>query len=406
MAAAAIAINALPNHLQAVFIDSLATIYSLTEKAVTERQRLKASGRAWKNFTRRALCEKNMQIRIFHIKAHQGIDNLLQQGNDMADQVAKSFMSQGEKSNSVPYFTASEEQVMLFYNETLLDGDIRRWMTNYEKTQALAAWKGLKMQGRLIEQFPKQIPALAKEIWKSSLQRMDGNAWIYFVFAICNHLPTNSQKFKFLNPEKMSCNLCQTNQIEDVHHVFTCPALSSRHNNLRNAMDDTLKKWNLPYCNVGQLPEMNIKELWFRTLKPTFTEHYVYHPSLRLTESYLWQLIDDYWQGNKGNRHKSLQDLRQKLQLAIKRYNCHCIGRHSCQLQECWTLPQISFNYYKGAFISKWKAWLMLSIIHLVSRHGFLVMLVTKPLVHCMTFFLIHYPEKMLTSIHLSITRI
>ena len=53
IAAAAIVLNALPNHLYAdIFIDSQATIAAIKEKPLSERRRIRSSGRAWKTFIR------------------------------------------------------------------------------------------------------------------------------------------------------------------------------------------------------------------------------------------------------------------------------------------------------------------------------------------------------------------
>ena len=91
------------------------------------------------------------------------------------------------------------------------------------------------MSGQLIRRFPKQIPILAKEIWRSSIHSMDGVAWIYFIFAIpvCHRLPTNLQKHKFLNPEMIRGNLCQCGQTEDEERLFVGPALAATQDNLR-----------------------------------------------------------------------------------------------------------------------------------------------------------------------------
>ena len=64
-----------------------------------------------------------------------------------------------------------------------------------------------------------------------------------------------------------------------------------------------------------------------------------FHPTLRLTESKIRQLVDDYWNGNPNNRHKSLQDLRNKILYCIKRYDCRCASRHTCQLRNYWSIP-------------------------------------------------------------------
>ena len=53
IAAAAIVLSALPNHLYAdIFIDSQATIAAIKEKPLSERRRIRSSGRAWKSFIR------------------------------------------------------------------------------------------------------------------------------------------------------------------------------------------------------------------------------------------------------------------------------------------------------------------------------------------------------------------
>jgi ribonuclease HI len=98
IAAAAIALNALPNHLCAdIFIDNQATIAAFKEKPLSERRRIRSSGRSWKTFIRKAMKEKNQQVQIHHIKAHEGVENLLQRGNDMADKVAKEYMTRAEE---------------------------------------------------------------------------------------------------------------------------------------------------------------------------------------------------------------------------------------------------------------------------------------------------------------------
>ena len=41
--------------------------------------------------------EKNQQVQIHHIKAHEGVENLFQRGNDMADKIAKEYMTRAEE---------------------------------------------------------------------------------------------------------------------------------------------------------------------------------------------------------------------------------------------------------------------------------------------------------------------
>jgi hypothetical protein len=80
--------------------------------------------------------------------------------------------------------------------------------------------------------------------------------------------------------------------------------------------------------------------MWVKALTQSFTQQHRFHPTLRLTENKIRQLVEDYWKGNPDNRHKSLQDLRKKLLYCIKRYDCKCAGRHTCQLRNCWSTPR------------------------------------------------------------------
>src|ERR1700722_9885205 len=117
--------------------------------------------------------------------------------------MAKEFMAKAEEMKAAPYFTAYEEEIVLFHEDTLLEGDIRAWLKKREGEKALNDWKAQPVAGKLIRKFPKQVLILAKEIWKSAIHCMDGVAWIYFIFAICHRLPTNLQKHKFLKPLSM-----------------------------------------------------------------------------------------------------------------------------------------------------------------------------------------------------------
>src|SRR5271156_3655547 len=77
----------------------------------------------------------------------------------MADKVAKEYMTRAEEMKAAPYFTSCEEEIVLFHEGTLIEGDIRAWLKKHEVDTALKNWKALKVSGQL----PKQIPILAKE---------------------------------------------------------------------------------------------------------------------------------------------------------------------------------------------------------------------------------------------------
>src|SRR5579872_6970700 len=99
-------------------------------------------GRTWKSFIKTALTEKKDQINIQHVKAHEGLANSKQQGNDHADKMAKKFLNQAEKLKPLNI-----------------------------------------LEDTLLRRFPQQIKNLTKLIKRWSIERVEGKAWIFFIFA-------------------------------------------------------------------------------------------------------------------------------------------------------------------------------------------------------------------------------
>src|SRR5579871_747590 len=67
---------------------------------------------------------------------------------------------------------------------------------------------------------------LTKLIKNWSIERAEGKAWIFFIFAICDWLPLNYRIHSHSNDiPKTLCCLCQGNTPETTEHLFTCPAL-------------------------------------------------------------------------------------------------------------------------------------------------------------------------------------
>ena len=126
------------------------------------------------NFHKTPDSSKQAQIQIHHIRSHEGQSTPEQIGNDKADKVAKIYMSEGED-----------------HEDDLIEGDIRLWLKEKEKEQMLDKWRSLKVQGRLVRRFPKQVIDLGKLAWKWAIERVDGRAWVYFIFLVYDWLPTN-----------------------------------------------------------------------------------------------------------------------------------------------------------------------------------------------------------------------
>ena len=67
---------------------------------------------------------KEPLVQIHHIKAHEGVENLFQRGNDMADKMAKESLTRAEEMKAIPYFTSYEEEIVLFHEGTLIEGTL------------------------------------------------------------------------------------------------------------------------------------------------------------------------------------------------------------------------------------------------------------------------------------------
>lgn len=76
MAAAAVVIKTCPNRdfLLKLRIDSTAAIGAITKGYVSERKRIRAAGRAWRNLCRSAYCEKKKCISVEHVASYQDLE--------------------------------------------------------------------------------------------------------------------------------------------------------------------------------------------------------------------------------------------------------------------------------------------------------------------------------------------
>ena len=298
----------------------MATIQALERGPVSERKRIKMQGRAWKSFIRPALAENKDRINICHVHSHSGLESPAQRGNDQADQLAKKFLRQATKSEPLPYFTAPEEKFLAFHKETLIGGNIRNWLKEQEIKHMQDTWRQLQVQGRLFRRFPQQIKTLTELIKKWSIERMEGKAWFFFIFAVCDWLPLNDRLHKHSNIQLTICNLCLGNMAETTEHLFSCPALRTEQNSLREQIDEVFKKWSIPYSALGHLPDHKIKNQWMNILHKKLSKN---EKSLTLSAEKMQQLIEDYWRAHKTNRHKALRKDKSHPQNANARVDIH-----------------------------------------------------------------------------------
>ena len=95
--------------------------------------------------------------------------------------------------------------------------------------------------------IPTQILKQAQRVWRWAIDAGIGKAWSYFVFAICQWLPTNYRLNYDGLPVKKRCSLCMMDVDEDMSHLLICPALVEEQLSLNDQISQKLEDWKIPF---------------------------------------------------------------------------------------------------------------------------------------------------------------
>ena len=130
----------------------------------------------------------------------------------------------------------------------------------------LEFWKSkAPKQSAWFTKHPAQVMKQANRVWHWSIQAGDGRAWVYFIFAVCQWLPTNHRLFyEDKSPYcRDICHLCSLGEIEDMEHLWKCPAFDKERLNLRSSILAKIAQWKLPFSNwsVGGSEDRILKRL-------------------------------------------------------------------------------------------------------------------------------------------------
>ena len=80
----------------------------------------------------------------------------------------------------------------------------------------------------------------------------NGKAWLYFIFAICQWLPTND-RFNHDDAFKRQCHLCLTGAKDGLAHILVCPALSAENSVFKEMAFSRIAYWNLPFSSITSI---------------------------------------------------------------------------------------------------------------------------------------------------------
>ena len=126
-------------------------------------------------------------------------------------------------------------------------------------------WKKAPKQFEWFALHPNQVMNQAKRIWEKSIRLGDGGLWLYYIFAVCQWLPTNHRSLYNVQiiPNLELCKLCVTGEVEDMKHtLLTCPALSAPREQLKKSLQRKLVQWRLPFAESSIQFQQQLCERW------------------------------------------------------------------------------------------------------------------------------------------------
>jgi hypothetical protein len=157
---------------------------ALSKGPLSERRRIRAPGRAWLNFCRAEIGEK--EISMDHVPSHTGTMTPEQRGNDVADAMANKYRLEGESMGPVPYLVSTEEPLILEFKGSNIQGDPRSFLKKMAKEKMAEIWRTKSKQGEWFNKHPTQILKQAKLVWKWSTESGYGGAWLYIFLESVN----------------------------------------------------------------------------------------------------------------------------------------------------------------------------------------------------------------------------
>jgi hypothetical protein len=255
MAAAATVINAVPKDIDCtMWIDSTATIHALQKGVLlSERKRIRSAGRIWLNWARPRLPS---HIKMQHVRSHTNGRDPKEIGNEAADFLANQFRAHGKRTDAEPPCLKWEDPFYVVANNCVVQGDIRAWSKGNEQKELLKSWsERCPSQFRWMKRNRSQILRMAEEVWNWAIENGEGEAWIYFIFAVCDWLPTgrrmgkrNTRKQGQADQEsrfRQICQLCLSGEVEDLEHLMHCPALHNELLQMNETVKRSMNKWGL-----------------------------------------------------------------------------------------------------------------------------------------------------------------
>jgi len=195
----------------------------------------------------------------------------------------------------------------LSHGPSLVQGDPRAFLKRLEKEQMYQCWK--KQAPKQFEWFscyPTQILNRSKAVWKWAVESGCGKAWLYFIFAICQWLPTKYRLNYYREDSRKRCDFCVSAPKEDMDHLLQCPALRPEQQQLELNVTHKLQLLGVPYVERKITPRGDrLCNLWSRIASEKFAGIFTV-PRINF-------LAKGFWRANQRKAIISTSDFLQAL---------------------------------------------------------------------------------------------
>lgn len=309
LAAAAVVLKACPlDTALTIRIDSMATIGALSNRVLSEKRRIRASGRAWLNFCRAEIGKK--RVLIEHVSSHTGAQTNEQRGNDVADAMANKFRLHGESIGPVPYLVSTEEPLLLESQGLIVQGDPRKFLKKMTKERMANIWRTKPKQAEWFIKHPVQLLKQAKQVWKWAVESGNGRSWLYYIFGVCQWLPTNHRINYSNSEEQKRCSLCLSGSQETLEHLLRCPALIEHHISIKTTLQSAFEEWRIPYCHLPLFSRRyELQSIWKNATQKS---------SLRVPPPRLDILTYEFWKINQAKPCLSTRNFLESLSKVLQ----------------------------------------------------------------------------------------
>ena len=112
------------------------------------------------------------------------------------------------------------------------------------------------------------------------------------------------------------------NHVEDMNHIFSCPALRAEHVKIQDSVEAKLKEWKVLFSDkrFESVEERTCKK-WFKVARTTMSKD---SKRQNLSHDSLWLLVKGYWSANPNGTSSNLKKFLVHVNLAIMRNSGAC----------------------------------------------------------------------------------